>query len=244
MERIFAATEDGYYFFPKEASGNPLLNKQIEAMVPTVKSAPGNHHQEITGDPLPEHRVGAAPAPPVPPDYETSSWEPRGWPRQPMQDDSGATTGLRRRPDYGKMGGITKERAFEKLKTLGITDIKRKGTGYVKRHSSDYWGWFDPRELLVEIESKSDSNANSKGASALYVIALEASSRKAARKKATMYVTELDWDAKNGLKIAKFAFGSDISKALRLPNLTAKSVSKQLLASPFRVKAKPIIPTA
>jgi hypothetical protein len=191
MERIFAATEDGYYFLPKEASGNPLLNKKIEAMVPTVKTAPGNHHEEITGDPLPEHRVGAVPAPPVPPDYETSSWEPNKPARQPMQDDAGATTGLRRRPDYGESDSHTSEL----------------------------------------------NRANSKGASAQYVIALAARSRKEASKTATMYVTGIEWD---GLKVASFKFGSDVSKAVRLPNLTAKAVSQQLFAPPFEVKARPV----
>lgn len=194
MERIFTATEDGYYFIPKTA-GNELLLKKVEAMGPTVKSAPGNHHEEITGDPLPEHRVGAAaPAPPVPPDYESSSWEPRGWPRQPMQDDAGATTGLRRRPDYGESDSYTSEL----------------------------------------------NRANSKGASAQYVIALAATSRKEASKTATMYVTGIEWD---GLKVASFSFGSDVSKAVRLPNLTARAVSKQLFAPPFEVKARPV-PTA
>jgi len=171
QEKVFAAVDDGYYFFPKEAMG------------PTVKSAPGNHHEEITGDPLPEHRVGAvAPAPPVPPDYDSSSWEPRDMPRQPMQDDAGAATGLRRRPDY---------------------------------------------------------DASSKGASAQYVVALDAHSRKEASETATMYVTGIDWD---GLKVASFTFGN-ISKALRLPNLTAKAVSKQLIGPKFGVKARPIVST-
>jgi len=164
-------------------------------MVPTVKSdAAGSHHEEIEGNPLLEHRVGAAPAPAVPPDYESSSWEPRGMPRQPMRDDSGATTGLRRRPDYGESDSITS--------TL--------------------------------------NSANSKGASAQYVIALAARSRKEASKTATMYITGIDWD---GLKVANFTFGSDITKALRLPNLTAKAVSKQLIGPKFGVKARPIIST-
>src|SRR5271157_5225687 len=97
MERIFAATEDGYYWFPKEAVGNPLLNKKIEAMIPSVKSdAAGSHHQEMTTpDGLPEHRVGAVGALPV---VEA---------REPMHDDNGAQTGLRRRPDYGESDSLT-----------------------------------------------------------------------------------------------------------------------------------------
>jgi hypothetical protein len=178
MERIFTATKDGYYFIPKEA-GNPLLSKKIEAMGPTVKSAPGSHHDEIEGNPLLERRVGTVGALPV---VEA---------RQPMQDDSGATTGLRRRPDYGESDSYT--------------------------------------SVL--------NDANSKGASAQYVIALEARNRKEASKTATMYVTSIEWD---GLKVASFAFGSDIGKAARLPVLTAKTVSKQLLGSKFGVKARPV----
>src|SRR5208337_2275482 len=97
MERIFAATEDGYYFLPKEATGNPLLGKKIEAMIPAAKSdAAGSHHQEMTTpDGLPEHRVGAVGALPV---VEA---------REPMHDDSGAQTGFRRRPDYGESDSLT-----------------------------------------------------------------------------------------------------------------------------------------
>jgi hypothetical protein len=52
-----------------------------------------------------------------------------------------------------------------------------------------------------------------------------------------MYVTAIEWD---GLKVASFKFGADVSKAVRLPNLTAKSVSKQLFAAPFEVAARPV----
>jgi len=191
MERIFTATDDGYYFVPKKAMG------------PTVKSAPGNHHEEIEGNPLLERRVGS--------DDSTcegcgaemntierlcpdcSEKEAHKQARQPMQDDAGATTGLRRRPDYGESDSHTSEL----------------------------------------------NRTNSKGASAQYVIALAARSRKAS-KTATMYVTGIEWD---GLKVASFKFGSDASKAVRLPNLTAKAVSQQLFAPPFEVKAHPV-PTA
>jgi len=158
---------------------NSLLHK---ATNPAIKSnAPGSHHEEVSGNPLLERRVG------------TEAKEAR----QPMHDDSGAATGLRSRPDYGESDSITSEL----------------------------------------------NRANSKGASARYVIALEARSRKEASKTATMYVTGIDWDDKNSLKIAKFTFGSDISKAIRLPNLTAKSVSKQLIGAQFGVKARPVVAT-
>jgi len=248
MERIFTATDDGYYFVPKTAGPVPSQNypkkptderctvcdqyenshrhsigwkhrhdfspppakeKQPylsghnmphEAMGPTVKSAPGNHHEEIEGNPLLERRVGS--------DDSTcegcgaemntierlcpdcSEKEAHKEARQPMQDDAGATTGLRRRPDYGESDSHTSEL----------------------------------------------NRANSKGASAQYVIALAAKSRKAS-KTATMYVTSIEWD---GLKVASFKFGSDASKAVRLPNLTARAVSQQLFAPPFEVKARPI----
>jgi len=187
MERIFTATDDGYYFVPKKAMG------------PTVKSAPGNHHEEIEGNPLLERRVGS--------DDSTcegcgaemntierlcpdcSEKEAHKQARQPMQDDAGATTGLRRRPDYGESDSLTSEL----------------------------------------------NRANSKGASAQYVIALAARSRKEASKTATMYVTGIEWD---GLKVASFKFGSDVSEAVRLPNLTARAVSQQLFAPPFEVKAR------
>jgi hypothetical protein len=233
MERIFKATEDGYYFVPKTAGPRnpdviptqnypkkptderctvcdqyenshrhsigwkhrhdfspppakekpPYLsghNMPHEAMGPTIKSAPGNHHDEIKGNPLLERRVGGE--------------EAAKQARQPMQDDAGATTGLRRRPDYGESDSYTSEL----------------------------------------------NRANSKGASAQYVIALAATSRKEASKAATMYVTGIEWD---GLKVASFKFGSDASKAVRLPNLTARAVSQQLFAPPFEVKAHPV-PTA
>jgi hypothetical protein len=231
MERIFTATDDGYYFVPKKA------------MTPTVKSAPGNHHNEVEGNPLLERRVGAfgrphdanyrimGIAPEAPEGHEFWSdvpnleEHPELWAqecpytipkhggvyvekivkeaaveaqpvdeRQPLHDDSGAATGLRRRPDYGESDSIT-------------TRL---------------------------------NNGNSKGASAQYVIALAATSRKEASKTATMYVTGIEWD---GLKVASFKFGSDASKAVRLPNLTAKAVSQQLFAPPFEVKARPV-PTA
>jgi hypothetical protein len=196
MERVFTATEDGYYFVPKKA------------MVPTVKSAPGNHHDEIDGNPLLERRVGSDDSTCegcgaemntierlCPTCSETSKEAAVGAQpvvaRQPMHDDSGAATGLRRRPDYGESDSIT-------------TRL---------------------------------NNGNSKGASAQYVIAIAATSRKEASKTATMYVTAIEWD---GLKVASLKFGSDVSKAVRLPNLTAKSVSKQLFAAPFEVKARPV----
>jgi hypothetical protein len=261
MERIFTATDDGYYFVPKTAAGDHVIptqnypkkptdercticdqyenshrhsigwkhrhdfspppakekqpylsghNMPHEAMGPTVKSSPGNHHDEIEGNPLLERRVGnddstcegcGAEMNTIerlcPSCSETSKEAAVGAQTagvcQPMHDDSGAATGLRRRPDYGESDSIT-------------TRL---------------------------------NNANSKGASAQYVIALAAKSRKAP-KTATMYVTSIEWD---GLKVASFKFGSDASKAVRLPNLTARAVSQQLFAPPFEVKARPV-PTA
>jgi hypothetical protein len=257
MERIFAATEDGYYFLPKEA-GNPLLGKKIEAMIPAIKSdAAGSHHQEMTGD-LPEHRVGAlkyedvfTPWPEVwdslsghakatalrsndaqtagisltfwqawdyadtsfaqlPPDLQEKLTKmaphkgvkaiprKRGAAdaliaieaRQPMQDDSGATTGLRRRPDYGESDSLT-------------STLNRE---------------------------------NAKGASAQYVVALDAHNRKEASQKATMYVSNIDWAA-DCTKIAKFAYSPDPAKALKLGNLTAKAVMRQLNGPKFGAKS-------
>ena len=259
MERIFKATEDGYYYYflPKKAMG------------PTVKSAPSNHHDEVEGNPLLERRVGNddstcencgaemntierlcpncsekanKEAGYFGPDRRKDFKQREEWVRrtmydvsisdlkqdlresqdpaerqeleaeiarlqemrqeapvgvqsagvrQPLHDDSGAATGLRRRPDYGESDSITSRL----------------------------------------------NNGNSKGASAQYVIALAATSRKEASKTATMYVTGIEW---NGLKVASFAFGSDVSKAVRLPNLTARAVSKQLFAAPFEVKARPV----
>lgn len=258
MERIFAATEDGYYWLPKDA-GNPLLSKKIEAMIPAVKSdAAGSHHQEMTGD-LPEHRVGAlkyedvfTPWPEV---WDTLSGHGRAtalrsndakaagidltfwqaWDyadtsftqlpldlqekltkmpphkgvkavprkrgavgalsvkdaRQPMQDDSGATTGLRRRPDYGESDSVT----------------SRLNEG------------------------------NSKGASAQYVVAIDAHNRKEASQKAVMYVASIDWSVRDCTKVAKFAYTLDPAKALKLGNLTAAAVSQQLNGPEFRVKS-------
>ncbi len=182
MERIFAATEDGYYWLPKEATtGNPLLSKKIEAMIPSVKSdAAGSHHQEMTTpDGLPEHRVGATGALPV---VEA---------REPMHDDSGAQTGLRRRPDYGESDSLTS--------TL--------------------------------------NRGNAKGASYQYVIAIAAHSKKEASKKATMYVSHIEWQAGDCLKVAKFAYSRDPQKAVRLGNLTANAVVKQLNSPKFGVKS-------
>lgn len=209
MERIFVATEDGYYFLPKEATtGNPLLNKRIEAMVPTVKSdAAGSHHQEMAGNPLFEHRVGN--------DDSDSTCERCGAKmntierlcpdcseeeshkeaRQPMHDDSGAATGLRRRPDYGESDSLT-----SKL-----------------------------------------NDGNSKGASAQYMIALAAHSRKEASKKATVYVTDIKWASDDCLKVAKFTFGSNPVKALKLGNITAKNVSQQLNGPKFGGKSHILI---
>jgi len=177
MERIFAATEDGYYWLPKEAAGNPLLNKKIEAMIPAVPSnSAGTHHEEVTGELRPDARVA----------------------RQPMHDDSGAATGLRRRPDYGESDSLTS--------TL--------------------------------------NRANAKGASAQYVVALDAMSRKEASKKTVMYVTAIDWSVADSRKVAKIQVGSDPAKALKLGNLTASAVSRQLNSPEFRLKSRSLPVTA
>ncbi len=174
-ERVFAATEDGYYFLPKEATtGNPLLNKKIEAMIPSVKSdAAGSHHQEMTQELRPDARIA----------------------RQPMQDDAGATTGLRRRPDYGESDSLTSEL----------------------------------------------NRANAKGAAAQYVVALDAHSRKEASKRATMFITGIEW--KDSTTVAKFSHGPDPVKAVRLGSITAAAVSRQLNGPQFRLKSRTVLVT-
>ncbi len=160
---------------------NPLLGKKIEAMIPAVKSdAAGSHHQEMTGD-LPEHRVGS----------EAKEA------RQPMQDDSGATTGLRRRPDYGESDSLT-------------STLNRE---------------------------------NAKGASAQYVVALDAHNRKEASQKATMFVSSVSW-ADDCTKVAKFAYSPDPAKALKFGNLTAAAVSRQLSGPEFRFRSRALPVTA
>ncbi len=203
---------------------NPLLGKKIEAMIPAVKSdAAGSHHQEMTGD-LPEHRVGAEEKrdnvahPPkhacnparkaiagcscyacfyVRQPVKTGAVDALRVieARQPMQDDSGATTGLRRRPDYGESDSV--------MSTL--------------------------------------NRENAKGASAQYVVALDAHNRKEASQKATMYVSSVSW-ADDCTKVAKFAYSPDPAKALKFGNLTAKAVMRQLNGPKFGVKSH-IIPT-
>jgi hypothetical protein len=111
--------------------------------------------------------------------------------RQIMHDDSGASTGLRDRPDYGE------------------------SDSYVSKMN----------------------DANSKGSSMGYVIALRnVQGVKEASDKAH-YVVRVEYDPKNALKVAKFTFSPDRSLALVLPKLMAHDVRQQLNGAAFGVRA-------
>lgn len=255
MERIFAATDDGYYWLPKEATGNPLLNKKIEAMIPSVKSdAAGSHHEEITGDPLIEHRVGNKQAIYTGPERRKNLKQRDEWDRRAMYDVS-----INRLKEYLRESIDPAEKLELQTEIDRLLEMQRAG---LKGAAVGALPVVEAREVMKDdsgattgLRSRPDygesdsltstlNRGNAKGAAAQYAVALAAHSKKEASKKATMYVTGIDWSAGDCLKIARFTFGPDPVKALKLGSITATAVSRQLNSPKFKVKSRVVIATA
>jgi uncharacterized Zn ribbon protein len=179
--------------------------KAMHAGAPsTAVNNAGNGHEEVEGDPLFEHRVGAKkPKCPhcgsddyglMPSDFETAKCNDCGknWDhgiieginnpypkaaRKPMHDDSGAQTGLRNRPDYGESDSYT-----------------------------------------VQM-----NEANSKEAS---ILVLDGGVKTGSvTAKARLFVTGATFD---GMTLERFTFSPDPRKAASFGKLTAQNLSRQL----------------
>src|SRR5208337_3567417 len=140
--------------------------------------------------------------------------------REVMHDDSGATTGLRGRPDYGESDSYTMEMNEKNSKTGSANDEAEKF-------------WSNPNEFSLPAAEE-----ESKGIMAGYHITVETPKVASG---VEMYISSVEFDPKNATQVEKFAFTADQTKAATFHRLTADEVVHQLGGPDFGVWAKTVL---
>jgi hypothetical protein len=138
----------------------------------------------------------------------------------------------------GRIPGIENIKSDRQFRDF-IRDKKEKEAREVMHDDSGAQTGLRMRPDYGESDSYSVqmNEANSKGA----CITIEGGFKsKGATIKTPMYVSGVDFVPGDALKIAKFVYSPDPTKALRLPRLTAAAVSAQLNGPDFRLKSSVI----